>query len=124
MRSARRSRSVTVAPLGWMLIGAVAVAGAAVAFAPRPVEAPALALAALLLLAIVRGVSAERYGADRRGPPAISRFGLLSTAFTRDPSLRRADVAIPAEPLSEADEIDQDLMLLQERLRREAAGRS
>jgi hypothetical protein len=124
MRWARRPRNARLAPLGWMLIGAVLVAAAAVAFAPRPLEGPVLALAALLILAVVRGTSAERYGADRRPSPAILRHGVLRPELPSDSYRSRRGTAIPAEPLGEADEIDQDLMLLQERLRREAAGRT
>jgi hypothetical protein len=119
-----RSADVSVTPLGWILLALAAVTMAVLVFGPRETEAPALVFAAILLLAIVRGISAERFGADRRGPPAISRFGLLSTAVAKDSSQSGASRVIPAEPLSEADEIDQDLMLLQERLRREAAGRT
>jgi len=114
-----RSSGASVTPLGWILLSVSALIAGAVTLGPREAEAPALAIGAVLLLAVVRGVSAERFGADRRGPPAISRFGLLSTAFVRDQSLQRGDLVIPAEPPSIADEIDQDLLLLQERLRRE-----
>ena len=123
MRGVRPSPNVRLAPLGWLALGTVLVTGLVIALAPRNAEGPVLALAALVLLAIVRGISAERYGADRRPSPAILRHGVVRPELLREAGSGRRASVIPAEPLSEADELDQDLMILQERLRRQACGR-
>jgi hypothetical protein len=120
----RRHRDVRLAPLGWVLLAVLVVAAGVLGFGPRSAEGPVLALVAVVLLAVVRGVSAERFGADRRGPPAIARFGLLSTALHGDQLPAPRHSGLPAEPLDvELDELDQDLLLLQERQRIEAARR-
>jgi hypothetical protein len=119
MRRRRQEPTVRIAPLGWVLIAALALAAGVLSLGPRSAEAPVLVIVAVVLLAVVRGISAERFGADRRGPPP--RFGLLSSPLQADPMLRPRARALPAEPLDvELDELDQDLLLLQERQRREA----
>jgi hypothetical protein len=120
----RSNANVTLAPLGWLLIVVLALAVLVIAFAPRAAEGPALGATAIVVLAIVRGATAERFGAARRLSAGISRHGIVRADVPGQPTSWRREAAPPPEPLAEGvDEIEQDLLFLQERQRREAAGR-